>query len=455
MRREDKWYTKLWMKFVLEIVVTGLLWFAFTIFRRWLPKRYRIRDKTVRDLILDFSSIFTNMAKKSDSVTEVIGKSRTIFEHFYEKYHVADDEYDEFKLYIADLEEELDVIKNETFTLLIYPKLENKVVTPVFNINNYQQVVKVTFPCCKQHLYMLRRKQSGTEDYGYEKFFACPKGFNPMSLVNELFQIYDNKLYVSCIRGGEITYAKLDHACDNYILDKKHYKSLMDEIKAFKDKGIQRSYIIHGPPGTGKTSFCIELALASSDKVVKLDSTVFTNLTSRSARILLENLDCNFIVVDDIDRINTSDRATFLYALETLKSYPKLPTLLATCNDIDKLDKAMIRPGRFDDIIMFGMPKAPERRNFLETMLKKLNVSITDEELTLFVKETDGMSQAYLKEYCNQLRIEASVETVLKKIKDRKRYLGNFVPEDETRLNQSLQSISLNAQQVNDGDDDE
>ena len=146
-------------------------------------------------------------------------------------------------------------------------------------------------------------------------------------------------------------------------------------------------------------------------------------MQSQDIRGIIEGLDCDFIIVDDIDRIMYNDLSGFFYMLESIKSYEHRPTLLATVNNIRKLDQAVIRPGRFDDIIDFELPTHEERKQFLVNMIEKFNITLTEEEKEIFSKATEGMSQAYLKEYCNQLRIENSMIELVKKITKRRKYL--------------------------------
>ena len=182
--------------------------------------------------------------------------------------------------------------------------------------------------------------------------------------------------------------------------------------------------MISGPTGTGKTTFCLELSKKITGKIVKLDSKVFTDLSTQDIRGIIEGLDCDFIIVDDIDRIMYGDLSGFFYMLESIKSYANAPTLLATVNNIRKLDQAVLRPGRFDDIIDFELPKKNERIVFITNLLEKHNIEISNKDLELFADATADMSQAYLKEYCNQLRIELNIEKLITKINKRRKYLN-------------------------------
>jgi SpoVK/Ycf46/Vps4 family AAA+-type ATPase len=164
----------------------------------------------------------------------------------------------------------------------------------------------------------------------------------------------------------------MDFNQENYILNEKIYNELLTEITRFKNKNIQRSYMLVGPAGTGKSTFCLELSKRISGKIVKLDSNTFNNLDDSMTKNLIENLECDFIIVDDIDRISyAQNTARFLYMLEYMKEFKTKPTLLVTVNNILELDKAVLRPGRFDDIIEFNYPTKNERKDFIAKYLHR------------------------------------------------------------------------------------
>ena len=424
---------------------------VFTVFRKLLPKKYRVKDKKIRSLISDFNNVSTNLAKSGDSIGEVLVKARNVFAHFYEKYNHVQTTYQELKVFCEDLEEPHEVVYNHSFVQLVMPNVEPVSMKKAQELSAYTNVMEATylFKGKEVVLYVVRTDGYSSSTVTFDNHLIVPKGFNPMCLINTLFQNFENKLYLT-YKDGVMHYSKLDHSGKDYLLNQKLFDSLLTEIKSFRDRGIQRSYIIPGPPGTGKTSFCVELSLATTGRVVKIDSTVFTHLGSSSTRSILEHLDCDFLIVDDVDRIKQGDLSTFLYALETLKGYERKPTLLATCNNIKALDDAIIRPGRFDDIIdeEFNYPNEKERKVFFVTMLNLLGVNdLTTVQVTKLVKVTQGMSQAYLKEYCEQLRVEnRDFDAVIKKIERRMKYLVKSEEAAKGKASKSSKSSSSSAE---------
>jgi ATP-dependent 26S proteasome regulatory subunit len=115
--------------------------------------------------------------------------------------------------------------------------------------------------------------------------------------------------------------------------------------------------------------------------------------------------------------------------LEQIKNFSNKPTLLATVNNIKNLDQAVIRPGRFDDIIEFSPPDKLDRAEFIKKYSEKLGTPMKKTQINKLVVATDGMTQAYLKEYCLQFSIEGNVDKIIEKIKRRRVYLDLTNPE--------------------------
>ncbi|KAI1185357.1 BCS1 N terminal-domain-containing protein [Nemania serpens] len=174
------------------------------------------------------------------------------------------------------------------------------------------------------------------------------------------------------------------------ILNEKAKKELIDDATDYLDPNTQRwyanrgipyrrGYLLHGPPGTGKSS--LSLALAGFFKmriyIVSLSSTqateeVLGDLFSELPRqcvVLLEDIDSAGLTHTREEPEGSESRKGTLGSEKT-KSGLSLSGLLnildgvasqegriliMTTNHIEKLDKALIRPGRVDMIVEFGL----------------------------------------------------------------------------------------------------
>jgi transitional endoplasmic reticulum ATPase len=198
---------------------------------------------------------------------------------------------------------------------------------------------------------------------------------------------------------------------------KQHIKRHLEKFRTTLDK--QRSYLLYGPPGSGKSSFAIEYVNSTDGRIVKIDSSFFSQTNFADIKTTLENFECSALILDDIDRIANSTQ-TFLYILELVKQLKHKPVFFATANDISKLDGAVLRPGRFDEIIEFKYPTEDQFIVFLTSLLGRYGMTLSDMDVKRLAQSLTGLTKAYAKEYCEQLKIGESVDDVVELIKERK-----------------------------------
>ncbi|KAK3792271.1 hypothetical protein RRG08_007350 [Elysia crispata] len=170
-----------------------------------------------------------------------------------------------------------------------------------------------------------------------------------------------------------IGYPRRKRPLNSVVLDEGLSEHILNDIQEFiknpkwyLDRGIpyRRGYLLYGPPGCGKSSFIMALAgaldysicvLNLSDKGMSDDrlSHLLTNAPEQSI-ILLEDIDAAFVsrdlaaenpvVYQGMGRLTLSG---LLNALDGVAS-TEARILFMTTNYIDRLDKALIRPGRVD-----------------------------------------------------------------------------------------------------------
>lgn len=158
---------------------------------------------------------------------------------------------------------------------------------------------------------------------------------------------------------------KKSRTLDSVVLDTDIAQQLEADIKDFQNSGewylskgvpYRRGYLLFGPPGTGKTSFVQAIAGA-----LKLNL-CYLNLSSGEVdddslnRLLSEAPERSIILLEDVDAMFT-DRTTmqtsklsfsgFLNALDGVRSQEG-QILFMTTNHKERLDPALLRPGRAD-----------------------------------------------------------------------------------------------------------
>ncbi|KAK5692625.1 Complex III assembly protein translocase and chaperone [Elasticomyces elasticus] len=157
---------------------------------------------------------------------------------------------------------------------------------------------------------------------------------------------------------------------DSVVLEKGLAESVLSDVHEFLDartwyldRGIpyRRGYLLYGPPGTGKTSFCQALA-GELDFNIAMLSLSQRGLTDDLLNHLLLNVPPRTLVLlEDADAAFSNRRQTesdgysganvtysgLLNALDGVASAEERMIFMTT-NHIDRLDDALIRPGRVD-----------------------------------------------------------------------------------------------------------
>lgn len=222
----------------------------------------------------------------------------------------------------------------------------------------------------------------------YEEISISSIGTSPkilMGLLGECREQYlkliQRKVPVFQPEAGEWKRTGLRHArhISTVLMDEEMKKDVLEDMKQFLDEQTQewytargipykRGYLLDGPPGTGKSSFCLSVAgLYELDiYILNLSSLsdaglarLFTQLPPRCV-VLLEDVDAV-----GLDRKNASEKqprkeadhhgvslSGLLNVIDGVGSQEGRMLIMST-NHIDHLDEALIRPGRVDKIIVF------------------------------------------------------------------------------------------------------
>jgi transitional endoplasmic reticulum ATPase len=184
--------------------------------------------------------------------------------------------------------------------------------------------------------------------------------------------------------------------------------------------------LLHGPPGVGKTFFAQAIAgeyglnfihVSTGDLVSSLQGGSAQNI-DKAFDTALRNLPC-LLFFDEFDsvaqrRSGTPDQESrrtvnqLLTALEGSRDEREL-LVMAASNEIEHLDPAVIRPGRFDRHIRIDLPDAPARRAIFEAELDERPVAegIDLEEL---VRRSEGMTPATLSKIVDSAALDVFKE---------------------------------------------
>jgi len=200
---------------------------------------------------------------------------------------------------------------------------------------------------------------------------------------------------------------------DNLVLDPSILRLVYRDSNSFfarKDWFLKnhipfrRGYLLHGPPGNGKTSVVKAMlsTLGMNAYKIRLFSSKVLDETLETMFRQAQEAGPSMVILEDLDRAfpKTGEHKspigihTLLNCLDGLESQEGVITI-ATANEPTALDKAILkRPGRFDRVILFDNPDPQLRYDFF---IKKA-LYLEGEDLSSAVDATEGFSFAQLQE---------------------------------------------------------
>jgi len=203
---------------------------------------------------------------------------------------------------------------------------------------------------------------------------------------------------------------------------------LKDPTKFQKLGGrIPRGVLMVGPPGTGKT--LLARAIAGEAKVPFFSISgsdfveMFVGVGASRVRDMFENAKKHspcIIFIDEIDAVgrhrgagmgggNDEREQTLNQLLVEMDGFEASSgvIVIAATNRADVLDKALLRPGRFDRQVMVGLPDIRGREQILNVHMRKVPIG-TDVKADILARGTPGFSGADLANLVNEAALFAA-----------------------------------------------
>ena len=198
----------------------------------------------------------------------------------------------------------------------------------------------------------------------------------------------------------------------------------------FTDLGgkIPKGALLIGPPGTGKTLLAKAVAGEAGVPFFSMSGSDFVEMfvgvgASRVRDVFSQakqKAPC-IIFIDEIDAIGRArsknpamggndERENTLNALLTEMDGFGTNSgviVLAATNRADMLDKALLRPGRFDRQIHVDLPDLPERKAIFNVHLRPLKID-QSLDIDFLARQTPGFSGADIANVCNEAALIAA-----------------------------------------------
>lgn len=191
----------------------------------------------------------------------------------------------------------------------------------------------------------------------------------------------------------------------------------LEKPELFRKIGIDppKGILLVGPPGCGKTMLAKAVANHTNASFIRMvGSELAQKYIGEGGRMVRELFSLakekspSIIFLDEIDAIGakrldsatSGDREvqrTLMQLLAELDGFDSLEDvkIIAATNRPDILDDALLRPGRFDRIIVIPLPDEVGRKKILSIHFKKMSTSRVN--IAKIVELTEGFSGAELK----------------------------------------------------------
>jgi cell division protease FtsH len=200
-----------------------------------------------------------------------------------------------------------------------------------------------------------------------------------------------------------------------FLRDPKRYAALGARVP----KGV----LLHGPPGTGKTLLAKAVAHESGAQFFSQSAASFVEMfaglgAARIRRLFREARDNApaIIFIDELDAVggrrgsdlSAEREQTLNQLLVEMDGFDTRGDLvvMAASNLLEKLDPALLRPGRFDRQVFVSPPDVGGRERILEVHTR--DKPVHDVDLADVAAQTSGLTGADLANLCNEAAIRCA-----------------------------------------------
>ena len=236
------------------------------------------------------------------------------------------------------------------------------------------------------------------------------------------------KAHVELIPDTGVTFDDVA-GCDGAKLELTEIVDFLQQPDAYTRNGckIPRGVILDGPPGTGKTLLAKAVAGEAGVSFISISGSefveVFVGVGAARVRDIFKQAKKNapcIIFIDEIDAVGRQRGAGYaggndereqtvnqiLVELDGFEGNPGVITIAAT-NRIDILDKALLRPGRFDRRVTVELPDFKGRAHILAVHSRGKPLE-PDVDLEAIARITPGFSGAQLENLMNEAATTAA-----------------------------------------------
>ena len=250
----------------------------------------------------------------------------------------------------------------------------------------------------------------------------CTLNQQSLAIVEVLPGSFDAQVYgMELVDSPQENYSDIGGLSDQINEIREAVELPLKRPELFTRIGIEppKGVLLYGPPGTGKTLLAKAVAHETNAHFMRVvGSELVQKYIGEGARLVRELFDLakkkspTIIFIDEIDAVgasrteaNTSgDREVQRTLMQLLAGMDGFETrgdvkIIGATNRIDILDKALLRPGRFDRITEIPLPDEEGRLSILKVHTRSLTI---DDSVNLVevASLTEGRNGADLRAVC-------------------------------------------------------
>ncbi|MEF8814077.1 MAG: proteasome-activating nucleotidase [Halovenus sp.] len=247
---------------------------------------------------------------------------------------------------------------------------------------------------------------------------------NSLSIVKQLDDETDVRARVMQVdESPDVTYSDIGGIADQIEEVRETVEMPLKSPGMFDDVGITppSGVLLHGPPGTGKTMLAKAVANQTDATFIKMaGSELVHKFIGEGAKLVRDLFELArqhqpaVIFIDEIDAIaakrtdsKTSGDAevqrTMMQLLSEMDGFEERGDIriIAATNRFDMLDRAILRPGRFDRLIEVPKPDEEGREQIFRIHTRSMNVD-DDIHFDTLAAMADDASGADIKAICTE-----------------------------------------------------
>ena len=386
---------------VIKLVILTILLIALIVVSIVLIVKRQTNDDEQDDKVLAYTELVKEIQNKNVEKIEMTVGSTTL------KVKLKDEE-EEKKAIIPNTQVFMELIQSQTLEGNEI-KLEQKTRSVISQIPSYFFSILPT--AIMVALFIMIYKMQGLGDKG--------------------------QVYEETERKTKITFDDIA-GLDEEKAELKEIVEFLKEPKRFTEMGakIPKGVLLYGKPGTGKTLIAKAIAGEADVPFISMSGSefieMFAGLGASRVRKLFEKarkISPCIVFIDEIDAIGsrrtsnsgaeTENNQTLNQLLVEMDGFSSEETIivLAATNRPEMLDKALLRPGRFDRQITIPAPDKKGREEILKIHSKDKKIA-DDVSLESIAEDTAGFTGAELANILNEAAIIATKNEHKKILKD-------------------------------------